>query len=1048
MMNSFRAKTADIWPFCRVLLLWLLAVAFAPQQAHAVTTVSASSYGLSTGNGGSTNATDLQNALNSGNQVVTIPTGAFNIGPAMVTVPAGVALVGTSGTQLNPVSGTQGVLDMLSNSSAENITFNCGNATPTATNGVSQDAYEGIINVGVIQTTSNVGGVNIYNCTVNNSTLDAVYLTNTIAVAEPTTASTPTAVEGCSFNNDHEGVEADWFYNLKVYYNNVTNMGSHGMQFWGLNASTSMNCREAGNIDVESNYVNNVGTVSRAAGIWCSACQNITFKNNQVSNCTDGCLDMEWSSQGRMCNNTLSGAGYGEIADYFSSEDIVIADNQITNNDGAGNNTGIYFANENTNPSSGGYTNDLGYRNVLIYGITITDLADGASPQYPIWIASQTSANISFYNNTIHGGGNICVFPSAFPVTGTNNFTMNNTTLTGLSNPPNALTGDFSFEQPIVGANNYTLNPSDLLEQYHTFSWWSQAAAGIAANGSSLSNPNAPLGSQAGYVQQLGGISDSIWTTGGTYNVSFYAAQQNAANSEPVRVLIDGNWIGDFTPGTSYAQYSTSSIPLSEGNHVLTFEGLNSASNSNYAFIDSYSVNYISSTLPNAVQNGGFENTTNPLTNWTWGDTSGWPATEQADTSGSNSHSGTNSVEFTCSTESYTPGHYGVLSQNITGLTVGQTYYLSYWCKGSNIGFYEGIEIGAREEYWAPAPSGSYSGWQCVSTAFTADASSMQLGILVQDSPGAMTWYVDDISVAQQPTNLVQNGGFEISQAIFGNGSVSDWGYNGAYEPPTALDSTVAHSGGSSVSMTWSSPLTGGYFSYLTQTVSSLTPSNTYYLSAWVKGSSVGTNEEMEVGSGTPYAYLPSGTFGWQPVTLSFTPTSSTEPIEFVVQDPTDDLWIDDVTVPVQQPTFALNGSFENGQSPWSWATGGTITATQSIDTSGSNSHSGTYSAALTCSSLTSGSWGRLSEYAGGLTIGQTYYLEAWVKGTTVAAGSQLASGSSSQFRRSLPSGNFGWTKVTLAFVADATSEPIMVLVNNTATSLYVDDVTLSSEPI
>jgi hypothetical protein len=52
-------------------------------------------------------------------------------------------------------------------------------------------------------------------------------------------------------------------------------------------------------------------------------------------------------------------------------------------------------------------------------------------------------------------------------------------------------------------------------------------------------------------------------------------------------VLVDGAAVGTFTPaGTAYQQFTTAAFTVGEGAHTIAFQGLDSASGDNTAFID------------------------------------------------------------------------------------------------------------------------------------------------------------------------------------------------------------------------------------------------------------------------------------------------------------------------------------------------------------------------------------------------------------------------------------------------------------------------------
>jgi hypothetical protein len=148
------------------------------------------------------------------------------------------------------------------------------------------------------------------------------------------------------------------------------------------------------------------------------------------------------------------------------------------------------------------------------------------------------------------------------------------------------------FEGPYL-AGGYVSNPADA-------SWTFAGAAGITGNRNALTsgNPNAPEGAQVAFLGPTGDVSQTVsgWAAG-TYRLRFFAAQR-AANSTPqsFQVLIDGNVVGTFQPGsTSYAQYTTLSFTVTGGPHLIEFKALNAGGGNGTVFLDNVEVLPVSS---------------------------------------------------------------------------------------------------------------------------------------------------------------------------------------------------------------------------------------------------------------------------------------------------------------------------------------------------------------------------------------------------------------------------------------------------------------------
>ncbi|QJE96916.1 DUF642 domain-containing protein [Luteolibacter luteus] len=121
---------------------------------------------------------------------------------------------------------------------------------------------------------------------------------------------------------------------------------------------------------------------------------------------------------------------------------------------------------------------------------------------------------------------------------------------------------------------------------------WKFTATGIAANGSSFNNPNAPEGSQVGFVQFKGTTTQIItgFIPGTSYTIS-YAAAQRPGNQQTWDLKVDGAVIQSYTGGSSTFSTRTASFTATAGYHELSFEGTNLNGGDNTIFIDNISFN-------------------------------------------------------------------------------------------------------------------------------------------------------------------------------------------------------------------------------------------------------------------------------------------------------------------------------------------------------------------------------------------------------------------------------------------------------------------------
>ena len=153
---------------------------------------------------------------------------------------------------------------------------------------------------------------------------------------------------------------------------------------------------------------------------------------------------------------------------------------------------------------------------------------------------------------------------------------------------------DFGFEAPSIGSGNYVYTPAN---EIWYFSGTNANAAGLVANGSGFSNPNAPQGVQAAFVQSNGVISQVLsgFSPGTRYTFTFSAAQRPGSSQhggESWNVMMDSNIIGSYNPGpsaTSYASY-TASFTATLATHTLSFAGTDLATGDNTVFIDNVRV--------------------------------------------------------------------------------------------------------------------------------------------------------------------------------------------------------------------------------------------------------------------------------------------------------------------------------------------------------------------------------------------------------------------------------------------------------------------------
>ena len=157
--------------------------------------------------------------------------------------------------------------------------------------------------------------------------------------------------------------------------------------------------------------------------------------------------------------------------------------------------------------------------------------------------------------------------------------------------PGPALTtiGDFGFEVPYIGTanTNYQYGPAG---SGWTFSGNSPFGSGIVGNGSAFSNPNAPEGIQAAFVQEYGTISQTIsgFVPGTNYTIMFLAAERPGYAGESWKVTVNGTQVGSYNPGASATAYTAykASFVATAASETVAFVGTDSAGGDNTVFID------------------------------------------------------------------------------------------------------------------------------------------------------------------------------------------------------------------------------------------------------------------------------------------------------------------------------------------------------------------------------------------------------------------------------------------------------------------------------
>ena len=206
------------------------------------------------------------------------------------------------------------------------------------------------------------------------------------------------------------------------------------------------------------------------------------------------------------------------------------------------------------------------------------------NPPYSFNWANPVTGNYSVFARATYNGGSVADSPATV-------ITVINTNV------------NFGFETPSIGSGNYQYNPS---VPGWTFSGAPGNGSGLIANGSGFSNPNAPQGVQAAFVQSYGSISQMLYgfTPGTSYTITYSAAQRAGANQhggESWNVMIDGTAITTNNPGgTAYVNY-TATFVATAFTHTLSFVGTDLAGGDNTVFLDNVRISPPISQMPPSV---------------------------------------------------------------------------------------------------------------------------------------------------------------------------------------------------------------------------------------------------------------------------------------------------------------------------------------------------------------------------------------------------------------------------------------------------------------
>ncbi len=310
-----------------------------------------------------------------------------------------------------------------------------------------------------------------------------------------------------------------------------------------------------------------------------------------------------------------------------------------------------------------------------------------------------------------------------------------------------ALTVAGGFESPIMSAGTFQYNPTG--GGGWTFAGTSPSGSGIVSNGSGFSNPNAPEGVQAAFIQEFGAISQTFagFTPGTLYTISYAAAQRGSQTGESWNVVIDGTVIKTHTPGsTNFTSYSAT-FTATTTTHTLAFVGTDLAGGDNTVFIDNVQIS-----VATPILNSSFEAPGIGTGNYRYNPTGGSWAFNGASPNGSGivaNGSGFSNPNAPLGTQAAFIQEFGSISQTLSGLTIGKTYTLGYSAAqraGSNGGESWNVKIDSSVIQSNSPGSTSYTPYTAI---FVATAATHTLTFVGTDLAGGdNTVFIDNVTLS------------------------------------------------------------------------------------------------------------------------------------------------------------------------------------------------------------------------------------------------------------------------------------------------------------
>jgi fibronectin type 3 domain-containing protein len=236
--------------------------------------------------------------------------------------------------------------------------------------------------------------------------------------------------------------------------------------------------------------------------------------------------------------------------------------------------------------------------NVTMNGTTIASYAPPQSATNYLsysaqFTATASSETLAFVGTDTNGGDNT-IFLDGVTVNGGTEESVASNEVPVIPGAVQSLANN-GFEVPSVGGYQY--NPSGGSWTFTALS--GSNGSGIVANGSGFSNPNAPQGVQAAFLQGTGTVSQTVsgLITGTVYTVTLDAAQRTGGNNsaQTWNLTMNGTTVASYAPlgsASNYLPYSAQ-FTATASSETLAFVGTNTNGGDNTIFLDSVSVNIL-----------------------------------------------------------------------------------------------------------------------------------------------------------------------------------------------------------------------------------------------------------------------------------------------------------------------------------------------------------------------------------------------------------------------------------------------------------------------